>query len=106
MLLCPWLLRCFLYVPDVHRDADTWRSALAYCQVPPRRFGHALYTPELMSTSGPQNFSFAASLSGFLNLSDGIWPTLVGFAMNDAGGSNNTAMWGPSSDPAWARNDP
>jgi diacylglycerol O-acyltransferase/trehalose O-mycolyltransferase len=26
--------------------------------------------------------------------------------MNDAGGFNATSMWGPSSDPAWKRNDP
>ncbi len=54
----------------------------------------------------PQNFIYAASMSGFLNLSTGMWPTLVGFAMNDAGGFNATEMWGPGSDPAWARNDP
>jgi diacylglycerol O-acyltransferase / trehalose O-mycolyltransferase len=54
----------------------------------------------------PQNFIYAASMSGFLNLSTGMWPTLVGFAMNDAGGFNATQMWGPGSDPAWARNDP
>jgi diacylglycerol O-acyltransferase/trehalose O-mycolyltransferase len=26
--------------------------------------------------------------------------------MSDAGGFNSDAMWGPPSDPAWARNDP
>ncbi len=31
---------------------------------------------------------------------------LIGMAMNDSGGFNATAMWGPSSDPAWQRNDP
>jgi diacylglycerol O-acyltransferase/trehalose O-mycolyltransferase len=60
----------------------------------------------ILAAYHPQNFVYAASLSGFLHLSDGIWPTLVGFAMNDAGGFKNDAMWGPSSDPAWARNDP
>src|SRR3981189_3329051 len=54
----------------------------------------------------PDDFVYAGSLSGFLNLSNGIWPTLVGFAMNDAGGFNAAAMWGPPGDPAWARNDP
>jgi diacylglycerol O-acyltransferase/trehalose O-mycolyltransferase len=54
----------------------------------------------------PADFVYAGSLSGFLNLSTGIWPTLVGFAMNDAGGFNSAAMWGPPGDPAWARNDP
>jgi diacylglycerol O-acyltransferase/trehalose O-mycolyltransferase len=60
----------------------------------------------ILAAYHPQNFIYAASMSGFLNLSNGIWPTLVGFAMNDAGGFNPTAMWGPSGDPAWARNDP
>ena len=31
---------------------------------------------------------------------------LIGLAMNDAGGYNAESMWGPSSDPAWKRNDP
>ena len=33
-------------------------------------------------------------------------PTLIGLAMGDAGGYKPDAMWGPSSDPAWQRNDP
>ena len=31
----------------------------------------------------PQQFQYAASLSGFLNLSEGWWPMLIGLAMND-----------------------
>jgi diacylglycerol O-acyltransferase/trehalose O-mycolyltransferase len=54
----------------------------------------------------PQQFTYAASLSGFLNLSEGWWPMLVGTSMNDAGGYKSEDMWGPSSDPAWKRNDP
>jgi diacylglycerol O-acyltransferase/trehalose O-mycolyltransferase len=54
----------------------------------------------------PDRFIYAASLSGFLNLSQGLWPPLVGIAMNDGGGFKADAMWGPASDPAWARNDP
>ncbi|OBJ67492.1 diacylglycerol acyltransferase/mycolyltransferase Ag85A [Mycobacterium sp. 1274756.6] len=54
----------------------------------------------------PEQFPYAASLSGFLNPSEGWWPTLIGLAMNDAGGYNANDMWGPSSDPAWKRNDP
>jgi diacylglycerol O-acyltransferase/trehalose O-mycolyltransferase len=54
----------------------------------------------------PQQFPYAASLSGFLNPSEGWWPTLIGMAMNDSGGYNANSMWGPSSDPAWKRNDP
>ena len=54
----------------------------------------------------PNQFIFAGSLSGFLNPSQGLWPTMIGFAMKDAGGYNATDMWGVSSDPAWRRNDP
>ena len=54
----------------------------------------------------PQRFIYAASLSGFLNPSEGWWPMLIGLAMNDAGGFNAESMWGPSSDAAWKRNDP
>jgi diacylglycerol O-acyltransferase/trehalose O-mycolyltransferase len=57
-------------------------------------------------TYHPDRFSYAGSLSGFLNLSDSFWPPLVGLAMNDAGGFKADAMWGPPGDPAWARNDP
>jgi diacylglycerol O-acyltransferase/trehalose O-mycolyltransferase len=54
----------------------------------------------------PEKFIYAGVLSAFLNPSEGWWPTLIGMAMNDSGGFNATAMWGPSSDPAWQRNDP
>lgn len=60
----------------------------------------------ILAAYHPGQFSYAASLSGFLNLSQGIWPTLVGFAMRDAGGFDATAMWGPGGGPAWQRNDP
>src|ERR1700683_1800335 len=51
----------------------------------------------------PQQFSYAASLSGFLNPSEGWWPTLIGLAMGDAGGYNANSMWGPSREPAGKR---
>ena len=54
----------------------------------------------------PQQFPYAASLSGFLNPSEGWWPTLIGLAMSDSGGYSANSMWGPSTDPAWKRNDP
>jgi len=41
----------------------------------------------------PQKFVYAASLSGFLNPSEGWWPMLIGLAMNDAGGYNAESMW-------------
>lgn len=54
----------------------------------------------------PTQFLFAASLSGFLNPSIGLWPILINVAMRDAGGYSAVDMWGPKGDPAWARNDP
>ena len=54
----------------------------------------------------PQMFPYAGSLSGFPNPSEGQWPGLIGMSMGDAGGYSPDAMWGPSSDPAWQRNDP
>jgi diacylglycerol O-acyltransferase / trehalose O-mycolyltransferase len=54
----------------------------------------------------PTQFIFAGALSGYLNPSQGLWPTLIGLSMKDAGGYNATNMWGPTSDPAWRRNDP
>jgi diacylglycerol O-acyltransferase/trehalose O-mycolyltransferase len=56
----------------------------------------------------PQQFTYAASLSGFLNLSEGWWPMLVNVSMGDAGGFKADDMWGKTGDPnsAWKRNDP
>lgn len=54
----------------------------------------------------PQEFIYAGSLSGFLNLSEGQWPGLVRIAMMWNGGFSPEAMWGPPGEPAWARNDP
>ena len=54
----------------------------------------------------PTQFLFAASLSGFLNPSLGLWPILINVAMRDAGGYSATDMWGPKGGPAWKRNDP
>ena len=54
----------------------------------------------------PQQFFFAGSLSGYLNPSKGMWPTLIGFAMMDAGGYKAADMWGPPNNSAWQRNDP
>jgi len=55
----------------------------------------------------PQQFQYAASLSGFLNLSEGWWPGLVNTSMGDAGGYKADDMWGKAeTDPAWKYNDP
>ncbi|CAN5382843.1 alpha/beta hydrolase family protein [soil metagenome] len=56
----------------------------------------------------PGQFQYAASLSGFLNLSEGWWPFLVNISMGDAGGFKADDMWGStgSEGNAWKRNDP
>jgi diacylglycerol O-acyltransferase/trehalose O-mycolyltransferase len=56
----------------------------------------------------PNQFQYAGSLSGFLNLSEGWWPMLVGMSMGDAGGYKADDMWGKTGDAdnAWKRNDP
>lgn len=51
-------------------------------------------------------FSFAGSLSGYLNLSAPGMPTAIRMAMLDAGRYNSDNMFGPPSDPAWQRHDP
>ena len=60
----------------------------------------------ILAAYHPGQFIYAASLSGFLNLSDGFWPILVSVAMADAGGFNALDMWGPYGGPSWKRNDP
>src|SRR6478735_2327663 len=60
----------------------------------------------ILAAYHPNQFRYAGSLSGFLNPSQGVWPTLIGFAMRDSGGFDATAMWGPGGGPAWQRNDP
>jgi diacylglycerol O-acyltransferase / trehalose O-mycolyltransferase / mycolyltransferase Ag85 len=60
----------------------------------------------ILAANHPENFVYAASMSGFLNLSAGQWPSLVSAAQMGAGGFRSDAMWGPPNDPAWAFNDP
>jgi diacylglycerol O-acyltransferase/trehalose O-mycolyltransferase len=60
----------------------------------------------ILAAYHPGQFVYAGALSGFLNLSAGFWPVLVGIAMADAGGFNALDMWGPYGGPAWQRNDP
>jgi diacylglycerol O-acyltransferase / trehalose O-mycolyltransferase len=60
----------------------------------------------ILAAYHPGQFVYAGSLSGFLNLSSGLWPVLVGISMGDAGGFNALDMWGPYGGPAWQRNDP
>src|SRR5690606_14869756 len=55
----------------------------------------------------PNQFTYAGSMSGFLNPSEGWWPFLINISMGDAGGYKADDMWGPAeTDPAWQYNDP
>ncbi|ANE78739.1 diacylglycerol acyltransferase/mycolyltransferase Ag85A [Mycobacterium adipatum] len=56
----------------------------------------------------PAQFQYAASLSGYLNPSEGWWPFLINVSMGDAGGYKANDMWGKTEDEssAWKRNDP
>jgi diacylglycerol O-acyltransferase / trehalose O-mycolyltransferase / mycolyltransferase Ag85 len=60
----------------------------------------------LLSAYHPAQFSYAASLSGFLNPSSTFMQQAIRVAMLDAGGYNVDNMWGPPWDAAWKRNDP
>jgi diacylglycerol O-acyltransferase/trehalose O-mycolyltransferase len=60
----------------------------------------------ILSAYHPSQFSYAASLSGFLNPSTLFMKQAIRFAMIDAGGYNVDNMWGLPWDSAWKRNDP
>jgi len=60
----------------------------------------------ILSAYHPAQFSYAASLSGFLNPSSTFMQQAIRVAMLDAGGYNVDNMWGPPWDAAWKRNDP
>ena len=60
----------------------------------------------ILSAYHPAQFSYAASLSGFLNPSALFMQQAIRVAMLDAGGFNVDNMWGPPWDGAWKRNDP
>jgi diacylglycerol O-acyltransferase / trehalose O-mycolyltransferase len=60
----------------------------------------------ILSAYHPAQFTYAASLSGFLNPSTLFMKQAIRVAMLDAGGYNVDDMWGPPWDSAWKRNDP
>ncbi len=60
----------------------------------------------ILAAYHPDNFTYAGSLSALMDPSQAMGPFLIGISMRDSGGFSSDAMWGPSSDPAWARNDP
>jgi diacylglycerol O-acyltransferase/trehalose O-mycolyltransferase len=60
----------------------------------------------ILAAYHPDQFRYAASLSGFLNPSTPFMKQAIRIAMLDAGGYNVDNMWGAPWDPAWKRNDP
>jgi diacylglycerol O-acyltransferase/trehalose O-mycolyltransferase len=60
----------------------------------------------ILSAYHPAQFTYAASLSGFLNPSTPFMKQAIRVAMLSAGGYNVDDMWGPPWDVAWTRNDP
>ncbi|WP_254189823.1 esterase family protein [Nocardia sp. NBC_01377] len=54
----------------------------------------------------PEQFRYAGSYSGYLNISAPGMREGLRLALLDAGGFNIDAMWGPPWDPRWLRNDP
>lgn len=60
----------------------------------------------ILSAYYPQQFRYAAALSGFLNPSTTFMKQAIRVAMLDAGGYNVDNMWGPPWNQAWKRNDP
>ena len=54
----------------------------------------------------PQQFSYAGSFSGYLNVSAPGMKEAMRLAMLSQNGYNIDAMWGPPWDPRWLRNDP
>jgi diacylglycerol O-acyltransferase / trehalose O-mycolyltransferase len=60
----------------------------------------------ILSAYHPAQFSYAASLSGFLNPSALLMQQAIRVAMLDAGSYNVDNMWGAPWDSAWKRNDP
>jgi diacylglycerol O-acyltransferase/trehalose O-mycolyltransferase len=60
----------------------------------------------ILSAYHPEQFRYAASLSGFLNPSATFMQQAIRVAMIDAGGFNVDNMWGAPWDNAWKRNDP
>jgi diacylglycerol O-acyltransferase/trehalose O-mycolyltransferase len=59
-----------------------------------------------LATYHPDQFIYAGSMSGLMDPSQGMGPSLINLAMGDAGGYKAADMWGPKEDPAWQRNDP
>lgn len=91
------------------RELPTWLAANKG-QDP---FGNAVVGLSMSGSSAltmaawyPRQYKFAASLSGYLAPSRGLWPTMIDIAMQDAGGFDSLDMWGSPGSGAWQRNDP
>ena len=87
--------------------STTWRTRISGAEAPavrPTRTRSSNHSGRnssalILAAFHPQQFSYAGSISGFLNLS--AQPGQVSTAMMWNGGFNPDAMWGPPGDPAW-----
>lgn len=54
----------------------------------------------------PEMFNFAGSFSGYLDTTSTMMPTLISGALQEVGGYDATAMWGPKGTQGWTDHDP
>ncbi len=59
-----------------------------------------------LAARNPGYAKYVASYSGVLSTTSVGMPQAIQYAMNDAGGYDALAMWGPPSSPKWAEHDP
>ncbi|MFH5208550.1 alpha/beta hydrolase-fold protein [Antrihabitans spumae] len=59
-----------------------------------------------LAARNPDFVKYAASYSGFLTTTSLGMPQAIQYAMNDAGGFNSGAMWGPPNSADWTGHDP
>ncbi|MGV9826538.1 MULTISPECIES: alpha/beta hydrolase [unclassified Gordonia (in: high G+C Gram-positive bacteria)] len=59
-----------------------------------------------LSLHAPKRYQAIGSFSGCAQTSDPAGQTVVKLVVEGRGGGNTLNMWGPSTDPAWAANDP
>ncbi len=87
---------------------DALRDRLGFSPVGNAVFGLSMGGSAALALAAyhPDQFRYAGSYSGYLNISAPGMREGLRLALLDAGGFNIDAMWGPPWDPKWLRNDP
>lgn len=87
---------------------DAMRDRLGFSSTGNGVFGLSMGGSAAMALAAyhPEQFRYAASYSGYLNISAPGMREGLRLALLDAGRFNIDAMWGPPWDPRWLRNDP